>query len=261
MQLLQLAAKTMTLFALISTSFPMYANEDYRSQSKLTSILQQESRTAADKVLDKQRQPEQVLSFFNVTPDMHVLEVFPGPGYYTEILSDLVGTRGKITGYTHSNWYWYSKSQYEKRLARKPLKNNALIISDINQLVLPKNEYDLATIILGLHDLYLPSEKSIDGSPIKPQRFYRTLFAALKPGATLGIVEHKATENSLAIESANLHRLDPEFVKRELSVAGFKFVASSDVLHNPNDNFQLNVFDATTRRKTDRAVMTFIKPE
>ena len=229
-------------------------------QTPIIAALENPHRPAADKVLDGQRKPAEVLSFFNIKPGMKVLEVFPGPGYYSEILNDLVGEGGQVTLYSHTNWYFYSKKQSDKRHQGKRLKRTKMIISDLNTLKLPEAEYDAATIILGLHDLFLTSEKSVSGENIDTAYFLRALYNGLKPGGTLGVVEHNIPAGISAEKSAELHRLSREFVRSVMEKAGFVLESESDILRNDKDDYTKHVFEKETRRKTDRLVMRFIKP-
>ena len=82
----------------------------------------------------------------------------------------------------------------------------------------------------------------------------------MKPGATLGLIDHVAAPGWPAETGGTLHRIDPEIVKRDLAAAGFVLEAESDVLRNPADDLGKGVFDAAVRGKTDRFALRFRRP-
>ena len=74
-------------------------------------------RPTKDQELDPLRKPAEILSFFGIKKGMHVIDVFSGPGYYTELLSHLVGKTGKVAMHNHSLWEAYSKKASDARIA------------------------------------------------------------------------------------------------------------------------------------------------
>ena len=86
------------------------------------------------------------------------------------------------------------------------------------------------------------------------------LFAALKPGGTLVVVDHKAADGSGTTLSDSLHRIDKAAVVDTLTKAGFKLEAESDLYRRPADPRSANVFDAAIRGKTDQFTLRFRKP-
>lgn len=225
----------------------------------ISHAVEQTSRPVKDLTLDVDRKPEKILNFFQVKPATQILEVFAGPGYYTELLNDIVGDKGRVTVYEHSTWYDYSKSASDKRHQGKRLKNTKTLISDMNTLKLPENKYDTALIILGLHDIYLESEKSLSGDKLNDKHFYKALYNALKPNGVMGIVEHQALAMQQPGQSAGLHRLNSTYIKQVMTQAGFTFEASADILQNENDKHDQPPWAEGLRRKTDRSILRFRK--
>ena len=94
-----------------------------------------------------------------------------------------------------------------------------------------------------------------------PDQWLKTVYAAMKPGGIVGIVDHVANPNSDARATVDkLHRIDPNVIKADFKRAGFQLVGSSDMLRNPADDHSLLVFDPKIRGKTDRVVLKFRKP-
>ena len=96
---------------------------------------------------------------------------------------------------------------------------------------------------------------------INVPQLHAELFDSLKPGGTLGLIDHYADAGSPRETGGTLHRIDPGIVIPELEQAGFVLEAKSDMLRNIEDDHSLGVFDPSVRGKTDRFVLRFKKPE
>jgi predicted methyltransferase len=87
------------------------------------------------------------------------------------------------------------------------------------------------------------------------------IFAALKPGGTLLVVDHVAnTDPNFEVPNA-LHRIDPAAARAEIEKAGFVFDGESPVLRNPADPHTAMVFDPSIQGHTDQFVFKFHKPK
>ena len=246
---------SISLFSLVSYS----ANAAENILSPISDAVKSVHRPTKDLALDVDRKPAEILDFFQVTPESQVLEVFAGGGYYTELLNNIVGKDGHVTVYEDSMWYDYSKSASDKRHLGNRLKNTNTVISDMNTLQLPKDKYDTALIILGLHDIYLKSEKSLAGEKRDIKHFLKALYHSIKPGGIMGIIEHEAKTDEKPSTSAELHRLNSKFITKHMLAAGFVLEVSSDLLANANDDHTKVVWSEGLRRKTDRSVLKFRK--
>jgi predicted methyltransferase len=188
---------------------------------------------------------------------MSVLDIFAGGGYYTEILSHVVGTQGKVTLYNNGGWDGFVGAGVAERLQNNRLPNVESVVAEANGTNFAANSFDAAIFVLGFHDLYAasPSWPAIDADG-----FLVDLYASMKPGAVVGIVEHAATLG-VSVEVANtLHRIDPGMIHYAMVKAGFVFDGESDVLRNPADDRIKAMSDEAIRGKTDRVVYRFIKP-
>jgi predicted methyltransferase len=114
---------------------------------------------------------------------------------------------------------------------------------------------DLVWTSQNFHDLY----DSFMGPASVPQ-VTRAIFAALKPGGVLLIVDHAAQAGSGVRDTETLHRIDPKAIIRAVEGAGFRLETRSDLLRNPADNHQLRVFDPAIRGRTDQVILKFRKP-
>jgi predicted methyltransferase len=86
------------------------------------------------------------------------------------------------------------------------------------------------------------------------------VFEALKSGGTYLILDHATEPGAGTSETATLHRIDPETVKREVLAAGFVFVGSSNLLRRSSDPHTAKVFDPGIRGQTDQFILKFRKP-
>ena len=82
----------------------------------------------------------------------------------------------------------------------------------------------------------------------------------LKPGGTFVILDHAAPAGSPETTGGAVHRIDPAIVKTLAEAAGFKLVEESDILRNPDDMYDMSVFDPQVRRRTDRFLLKYQKP-
>ncbi|MEX0300110.1 MAG: hypothetical protein AB3N28_13645, partial [Kordiimonas sp.] len=156
-----------------------------QADNPIHDALQHPARPSQDLRLDHVRKPAEVLTFFEVKPGMKVLDVFAGPGYYTEILNHLVGSEGKVTMFNHKPWEAYSKAGSDARVKGNRLKNAKTMFEDINTVEFLSNHYDASLIILGLHDLYHRSEKSVSGDELDTAYFLKALYNGMKPGGVV----------------------------------------------------------------------------
>lgn len=224
----------------------------------IAAAVANKARPEADVERDDNRKPAEVLSFFGIEPGMKVLDVFAGGGYYTEIVSYLVGPKGKVTLYNNGSWADYVKDEVALRLKGNRLPNVEKLTVEADELNPTENTYDAALFILGFHDLYYVDPKY--GWPkIDAPRFLNAIYLSLKPGGIVGIVDHNASTGSPVSSAQDLHRIDPTIIKKGMAQAGFTLVSTSDILQNPSDTLQNSMSDPGIKGKTDRSVMLFRK--
>lgn len=216
-------------------------------------------RTDADRERDAGRKPGKVLEFFGIAPGMTVLDMFSGGGYYTEMLSHIVGPGGRVVAHTNSAYAGFVGDEAVNRYAENRLANVEILLAENNELQLPAAEFDAVMLILAYHDIYYVD--AANGWPkIDGPRFLTELYQALKPGGVLAVVDHFAAAGSPRETGGSLHRIDPQIVVSELEAEGFVFEDKSDVLRNMDDDYSKGMFDPAVRGKTDRFVLRFRKP-
>ncbi len=225
----------------------------------IQSAVENVARPEFDKERDIYRKPEHVLHFFDVRPGMTVVDVFSGSGYYTELLSLVVGPRGKVYSHNNQAYINYVQKKLDKRYLPGRLKNVERVVAEANQIQLANDSIDMIFMILAYHDIYYQPKKG-NWPKIDRKDFIDRLFNALKPGGTLAIIDHQAEPGSPSTSGHTLHRIDPSLVIREVKESGFTLMDKADFLENPEDQLDKHMYAPEIRGKTSRFVLKFIKP-
>lgn len=213
-------------------------------------------RPAEARVLDAGRHPAEVLNFMGLKPGMQAVDVLTGTGYYAEIMARAVGPSGSVVAFEPANFYEMGKDKIDAMIAREP---NVKLVTDFRASMTP-NAYDFAMIHLNYHDFYWESEK-YKVPRTDPNQVLAALYAAMKPGGTVAVVDHVGPAGDTHAIVDKLHRIDPETVKADFQRAGFVLDGESDLLRVSADDHTKNVFDPAVRGKTDRFAFRFKKPK
>jgi predicted methyltransferase len=210
------------------------------------------ARPQTDRDADALRLPVQTIAFAGVRPGMIVGELFPGGGYFTRLLSDVVGPQGKVYATENAKW---ADAASEKALAAEPGRGNVTLKSSpFGDFNFPE-KLDLLWITQNYHDLHIAKYGRVDIGA-----FNRRAFAALKPGGTYFILDHQANPATSEDNIATLHRIEKAQIVREVTAAGFKLVGESDVLHRSSDDHTKSIFDVSVKGHTDQYLLKFQKP-
>ena len=223
----------------------------------IAEALASPDRTGEDRKSDPFRRPDLVLDFFGIKPGMTVLDLFSGGGYYTEIVSRIVGANGKVVAHNNEAYLEFAKDSLGGRYTNNRLPNVERITAEANDLLLPENTFDAALAMLTWHDFYYVDTEN--GWPaIDQAMLLNKLCNALKPGAILGITDHVAAAGSAPGESAQtLHRIDPQSIRNDLDGSCFEYQGEINILRNPDDDLSQPMFAQGIRGRTDRVVFKF----
>lgn len=232
------------------------ASGDY---DPIAAALAKQGRLASDIELDGRRRPGAVLEFFGIEPGMKIFELFAGGGYYSEILSGVVGDHGEVWAHNNAAYVAYTQPQLDERFKPGRLANVKRIRAENNELELPAAYFDAALFVLAYHDVYYVDEKN-GWNRIDAPAMLAEIFEAIKPGGVLGVIDHAAAPGSPAETGGTLHRIDPDLLRNDLEAAGFVYEAESEVLRNPADDHTLPINDPAIKRRTDRVVYRFRVP-
>lgn len=213
------------------------------------------ARPATDRERDAARKPAELLEFAQIAPGEKVGDYVMGGGYVTRLLAAVVGENGMVYAFQPAEFIAFKAQYGSDQAAVAAAYANVDAVS--GPFAAPAFPVPLDTIITvqNFHDLYLkpfPEGTGANGSA--------ALFAALKPGGTLVVVDHRAADGSGTTLSDSLHRIDKAAVVDALTKAGFTLEAESDLYKQADDPRTANVFDKEIRGKTDQFALRFRKP-
>ena len=223
-------------------------------------VLAAPSRSAADRERDAREKPAEVLALAKFRRGDTVADILAGGGYYSEILSGIVGPQGKVLLVNNPGYDGFGKKGYSERLANNRLPNVQHIVGPSDALGMGENVLDGAVIVMSYHDLYWVDDKQ--GWPkVDAGQFLDQVVRAMKPGAVLLVVDHSAKQGTGSADAQTLHRIDEQFTIADFRRHGLEWEAAIPVLRNADDDRSKNVFDPAIRGKTDRFVHLYRKPE
>jgi predicted methyltransferase len=216
-------------------------------------------RPAQQVKLDAWRRPAVTVAFAGVKPGDRVADFMPGNGYFTRILSDVVGPTGRVYAFIPAEQIANCPPREiagMQAIARDPSYANVTVLTGALADFHPPEPLDLIWTAQNYHDLH----DSFLG-PANVPALNRALFDALKPGGFLLVIDHVAAAGSGLRDTETLHRIDPERMRSEIEAAGFAFESKSEALRNAADDHERTVFDPVIRGKTDQVVFLFRKPK
>jgi predicted methyltransferase len=208
------------------------------------------TRPQADKDRDADRKPVEMLTFAGVKPGEKIGELLPGGGYFSRIFSKAVGPNGKVYAMAPAGQLVRFKAIADDKanypnVQAVPIEGAGLKAPEPLDLVWTSQNY---------HDLKnLPA-------PFDINAYNKSIYDALKPGGLYIVLDHSAKPDAAPDVTNKLHRIQQDVVKKEVTAAGFTFVAEDNALRNPADTREKMVFDPSLRGKTDQFVMKFKKP-
>jgi predicted methyltransferase len=252
--------KLLSLAVLLTAAAPIVVHAaPSAAPATLAAAVASPSRSADKVKLDEGRKPGPVLQFLGLKPGMHAIDLFGGNQYWAQIMAPAVGPKGHVLVWEPAQFYDPdSKAKFAEFEAKNP--NVSIVSTPFEAISLPKNSADFVMLNLNYHDTYWTSEKYKIPTQ-DPAVFLKTVYAAMKRGAVIGVIDHVASPNSDTRATVDkLHRIDPDVVKADFKRAGFELVGSSDILRNPGDDHSLLVFDPKVKGKTDRFIFKFRKP-
>lgn len=212
-------------------------------------------RLADNRKQDEGRHPADVLAFAQVKRGSTVADLLAGNGYYSEMLADLVGSKGTVIPMNSPGFH--KEETWATLLKAHP--NMAPMVRPVNQMALAPRSVDMIFTHLVYHDLYWESEK-FKFPRVDVDAMVADWYRALRPGGTVIVVDHVGPAGDTRALVEKLHRIDPAKVRADMERAGFVFDGDSEALRIAADDHSKNVFDPAIRGKTDRFMMRFKKP-
>jgi predicted methyltransferase len=200
----------------------------------LDNILAGGQRSTENSARDRYRHPKETLLFFGIRPEMKVLEVWPEPGWYTEVIAPLVRERGKyfaavIAPDPDSKYVTGRLSDYQQKLAAKPDVYGAVEVVTLptdGSDVVPAGTLDMVVTFRNIHNWMARDSAG---------QVFATLYRALKPGGVLGVVEHRGNAAIAQDPKAKSGYVNEDYAIRLIEGQGFRLVGESQVNANPKD--------------------------
>lgn len=261
-----LAASSVAIAACAATS----ASE--KPSAALVAAVAATTRTPANTARDKYRHPAETLAFFGVKPTDKVVEIWPAGGWYTEIVAPYVAEAG--TYHAAASPGERGKAGIVKLMAANPAAYGKIQLATFPSMdgagKIPDNSADVVLTFRNVHNWSF-------GATDLTQVAFDQMFAMLKRGGTLGLVEHRLPEAMPGTTEAKSGYMKQSSVIRFAEKAGFKLAGESAVNANPKDthDYPKGVWtlppsyaegDADRARyaaigESDRMTLKFVKPK
>ncbi|MEO0398182.1 MAG: methyltransferase domain-containing protein [Pseudomonadota bacterium] len=204
-------------------------------ETLLQTAINSAHRTEAEKARDAWRRPLETLAFFGVEPQMTVMEVWPGGGWYTNILAPYLATGDGVLYAAHfdptlSPAAATAIADYKARYTADKqsfgdVRVTAFNPADAAQASVPANSVDAVLTFRNVHNW-------LEGAAAETA--FKEFFQALKPGGVLGVVEHRADPSTGDGESHGGYVTEASVIALAQE-AGFVLEAASDINANPAD--------------------------
>ena len=205
------------------------------TSADLDKVIQGSHRDAANVARDIYRHPKETLMFFDLQTDMKVLEILPGRGWYTEVLAPLLSDSGELTvasfGDTHPTKYLRNiHIDFVKKMnadADTYDKVKTVVFNKDGYLAdIPDNSMDMVVTFRNTHNWI-----RFGGA----EDIYAAFYRVLKPGGTLGVVQHRANAGSDGKASAEKGYVPEKYLIKLAEDVGFELIKKSDLNANPKD--------------------------
>ena len=240
---------------LLVTAAPLTASAQ-TVPAPIAAALADAGRPQADKDRDATRHPGEILAFAGVKPGAKVADFLMGGGYWTRILAKAVGDKGHVYAYQAAEFIQYRAAYATEQDAAVAGYANVTASREALATVAFPEPLDAIITVQNYHDLHLKF-----APPGAAAFIAGRLYAALKPGGVLLVVDHVANADPAFAVPDALHRIDPAAARAELEGVGFKFDGELPLLRNPADPHTVNVFDPAIRGHTDQFIYRFRKPK
>ena len=239
-------------------SFAQFGDSPNELERAVLEAMQSEIRTAEERARDRNRQPAEVLDFFELELDMTVIEIRPAGGWYTKILGPILRESGKLY-VTHPAPTVYSDAfagvtELPGMEDVEELGWGAMAPPDGTPWI-ASGPWDVEPA-----DMVLTFRNYHNFSPDARMTINKSSFDALKSGGLYGIVDH-TRRHMEPDDTENRRRMDPVLVIKEVQESGFVFVDYSTLLRRPDDELRYEVGRPSVTGNSDRFALLFMKPE
>ena len=253
------------------------APEAPTARAALDAALAATTRTPANVARDRYRHPAETLAFFGVEPGDTVVEIWPGGGWYTEVLAPYLAAGGGKLYAASPDW---GMSGLNRLKQANPALYGSIQTGDFPAFdaAAPRVPDGVADVVLTFRNVHTwrMGYRRDDKQDYSAEAF-RQIYAMLKPGGVLGIVDHRLPEDASEERERTSGYIKTSTVRRLAEEAGFRFAGASEVNANPKDTADwpngvwtlppsLGLGDQDRERylaigESDRMTLKFVKPE
>lgn len=214
------------------------------SSADYNAVLTNSNRPDNERQIDAVRKPQEVMAFYGVKKGDKVADLFAARGYYTEILSQLVGPEGVVYSANAT-----ARPELHERVKQPSMANVRVIDGPFDKVALPQDgSLDFVFIHLDYHELAADTRAAMN----------RRVFASLKRGGSYGVVDHSAAAGRGDQDAKTFHRIEKALVIKDATAAGFRLAEEGSMLARADDTRDFSV--TKLRDRSDRFVLKFVKP-
>lgn len=223
----------------------------FDSDATYAAALADPRRPADEVARDAARAPAAMMEFVELRPGDKVADIRPEEGYFTRLFANVVGPNGRVYAFVPTRTAARETPLAQGLAAAYP--NVVAMEGALDAMTFPE-PLDAVFMVQEYHDFHIPA------FGVDVNRMNKAVYDALKPGGWYVVIDHSGRAGTGNTEVQSLHRIEGEFLKREVEAAGFVFDGESDAIRNPQDDRTINVFDERIRYRTDQFVYRFRKP-
>jgi predicted methyltransferase len=247
-------------WVMLASAILLLMSAGSRAADLYDAAVQHPGRSAEDLKRDATEHPADVLRLAGIKPGMKVGDIMASAGYYSELVSYVVGPTGHVLLLNNTAYDKWSEGGWERRLAGNRLPNVEHRTIDLQHLDLPDQSLDALLLIKVYHDFYwVDTDPKAIWPKMDPAAVLDQLTRVLKPGGLLLLEDHSAKPGTGSADAGTLHRIDETYTVHEFEKRGFKVIARSDLLRRPDDKRELVSYTPPGLGKTDRFVLVFRK--
>ena len=235
-----------------------FAGANARASDVYDAAVGHGGRGSDDLKRDSLDHPADVLRLAGIKPGMRVADFLAADGYYSELLSYIVGPKGHVLLINNAAYEQWTENAWEKRLVNGRLPNVEHRTMEVEHLDIPDHSLDAILLIKVYHDLYWVATEG-PWPKMDPNVALNEIARVVKPGGALLLVDHSAKPGTGSTDAGSLHRIDEAYARRDFEKHGFSYVSKSDVLRRSDDPRELITYKGPMVGKTDRFVMVFRK--
>lgn len=197
----------------------------HQATDPIAAAIAAPSRTPKNVARDQYRHPAETLAFFGVTPSQTVVEYSPSGGWYTEVLAPLLRDHGTFYALQPTGRYL---DGYKTFLAANPAVYDKVKVAAYPEEAasIPAGSVDTVLTFRNVHNMVMAGSEAAT---------FKAFFDMLKPGGTLGVVDHRLPEDRDSALEKSSGYLKVSTIRRIAQAAGFEFVGASEVNANPKD--------------------------